>query len=540
MHESTVSRVTTNKYVHTPQGIFELKYFFNSGIARTDGDDLASEAVKLKIKQIIARRGRRAPALGPEDRRAAGATRASRSPAAPWRSTASSLGSCRAASADRCSEARVQPSARRPRAGVPTQRRRLSHDRRHARMQLSTTFRHMDASQAVQDLRRGAAGEDPQVLPRRAHRGPRHLRGRAEPQPHGRVPDHAAQRHRDPGPRDHRGHVLVDRSGGGAHRAPGAQVEGQDPRPQAPRRARASRCASGSSRPSALEPRPGGPARLGGRAGGGQAPRRKGEPAGAAAPAVSRRRRPAIKVIKEQTFTVRAMRVDDAVMQMNLLENEFFVFLDVDTKAVSVVYRRKDGNYGLIETGGAPGGLSPVRDADANVCRALTDELDRASAMKVVDFLRPELVIAQLGGGGQERGAGRDVAAPGQAPERASIPRPCARCWRSASCWPRPPSATASPSRTASSTRSSSWWGPWAVRSPGWSSTPSTASRPTWSSCWWRPSSSTGIHLKALARLSRLFRDADFRRRLIEAPDARGDVPGDRRRGRQVLRRCGQ
>jgi RNA polymerase sigma-54 factor len=53
MHESTVSRVTTNKYVHTPQGIFELKYFFNSGIARTNGDDLASEAVKLKIKQII-------------------------------------------------------------------------------------------------------------------------------------------------------------------------------------------------------------------------------------------------------------------------------------------------------------------------------------------------------------------------------------------------------------------------------------------------------------------------------------------------------
>jgi putative sigma-54 modulation protein len=61
---------------------------------------------------------------------------------------------------------------------------------------------------------------------------------------------------------------------------------------------------------------------------------------------------PAIKVVKEQTFTVRVMRVDDAVMQMHLLENDFFVFLDVDTKAVSVVYRRKDGNYGLIETGG--------------------------------------------------------------------------------------------------------------------------------------------------------------------------------------------
>ena len=60
---------------------------------------------------------------------------------------------------------------------------------------------------------------------------------------------------------------------------------------------------------------------------------------------------PAIKVIKELTFTVRAMRVEDAVMQMNLLENDFLVFTDIDTKALSVVYRRKDGNYGLIETG---------------------------------------------------------------------------------------------------------------------------------------------------------------------------------------------
>jgi RNA polymerase sigma-54 factor len=53
MHESTVSRVTTNKYVHTPQGIFELKYFFNSGISTSDGDALASESVKLKIKDMI-------------------------------------------------------------------------------------------------------------------------------------------------------------------------------------------------------------------------------------------------------------------------------------------------------------------------------------------------------------------------------------------------------------------------------------------------------------------------------------------------------
>ncbi|HEX4622373.1 MAG TPA: RNA polymerase sigma-54 factor, partial [Myxococcaceae bacterium] len=54
MHESTVSRVTTNKYVHTPQGIFELKYFFNSSISRVAGEDIASEAVKNHIKLIVA------------------------------------------------------------------------------------------------------------------------------------------------------------------------------------------------------------------------------------------------------------------------------------------------------------------------------------------------------------------------------------------------------------------------------------------------------------------------------------------------------
>ncbi|MCM2276512.1 MAG: RNA polymerase factor sigma-54 [Oligoflexia bacterium] len=54
MHESTISRVTTNKFVHTPVGIFELKYFFNSSISSADGSDaLASEAVKEKIRQMI-------------------------------------------------------------------------------------------------------------------------------------------------------------------------------------------------------------------------------------------------------------------------------------------------------------------------------------------------------------------------------------------------------------------------------------------------------------------------------------------------------
>lgn len=54
VHESTVSRVTTNKYMHTPMGIFELKYFFNTGIGgKNGGIDIASESLKLKIKDLV-------------------------------------------------------------------------------------------------------------------------------------------------------------------------------------------------------------------------------------------------------------------------------------------------------------------------------------------------------------------------------------------------------------------------------------------------------------------------------------------------------
>ena len=54
MHESTISRVTTNKYVHTPQGIFELKYFFTSAISRDDGgDSMSSLSIKNRIKAIV-------------------------------------------------------------------------------------------------------------------------------------------------------------------------------------------------------------------------------------------------------------------------------------------------------------------------------------------------------------------------------------------------------------------------------------------------------------------------------------------------------
>jgi RNA polymerase sigma-54 factor len=53
MHESTVSRVVTNKYVHTPQGVFEMKYFFNSGIANAYGEAVSTVTIKQRIKKIV-------------------------------------------------------------------------------------------------------------------------------------------------------------------------------------------------------------------------------------------------------------------------------------------------------------------------------------------------------------------------------------------------------------------------------------------------------------------------------------------------------
>ncbi len=62
MHESTVSRVTSNKYMHTPIGLFELKYFFNSGLGgKNGGVDIAGEVLKLKIKELVANENEKKP-----------------------------------------------------------------------------------------------------------------------------------------------------------------------------------------------------------------------------------------------------------------------------------------------------------------------------------------------------------------------------------------------------------------------------------------------------------------------------------------------
>lgn len=61
LHESTVSRATTRKYMHTPRGTFELKYFFSSRVSGDEGDDIASTAIKAAIRKLIADEDARKP-----------------------------------------------------------------------------------------------------------------------------------------------------------------------------------------------------------------------------------------------------------------------------------------------------------------------------------------------------------------------------------------------------------------------------------------------------------------------------------------------
>ncbi len=68
------------------------------------------------------------------------------------------------------------------------------------------------------------------------------------------------------------------------------------------------------------------------------------------------------RIIKDESFIARSMTVEDAVMQLNLLGDEHLVFTDAATGSTSVLYRRNDGDYGLIETGkGTAGGGAGAR-----------------------------------------------------------------------------------------------------------------------------------------------------------------------------------
>ena len=55
-------------------------------------------------------------------------------------------------------------------------------------------------------------------------------------------------------------------------------------------------------------------------------------------------------VVRTKHFAVKPMSTEEAIMQMNLLDHDFFVFRNMDTETISVVYQRKNGGYGLIET----------------------------------------------------------------------------------------------------------------------------------------------------------------------------------------------
>ncbi len=209
-------------------------------------------------------------------------------------------------------------------------------------MQLSTTFRHMDASQAVREYTADKLEKIKKYFnkgPIAAHavfaveRGFNHVADLNITLPNGIVDQRQG---------DDRGHVLLDRPGGGADRAAGAQVEGEDPRPQAARRAGRPPSASWSS-----------PPRRSSRA----------RPTPETTPPTPAIAVGGYRIIKDEQLTARSMTVEDAVMQLNLLGDEHLVFTDASAGTTSVLYRRRDGNYGLIETGAStpPAGGKPPR-----------------------------------------------------------------------------------------------------------------------------------------------------------------------------------
>ena len=120
MHESTVSRVTANKYMATSRGIFELKYFFTSAIAAADGGEAHSaEAVRHRIKQLIDAESAQRRAVRRHHRGASCARPASTSPAARLRNIARRCASRRRCSGGARSRHREWQRRRRIQAGPP-------------------------------------------------------------------------------------------------------------------------------------------------------------------------------------------------------------------------------------------------------------------------------------------------------------------------------------------------------------------------------------------------------------------------------------
>jgi len=87
MHESTISRVTTAKYMHTPRGVFEFRYFFSSHVEAADGTEMSSTAIRAKIKKLISQENSEIPGATASSRRFCPG-RASGREAARWPNTA--------------------------------------------------------------------------------------------------------------------------------------------------------------------------------------------------------------------------------------------------------------------------------------------------------------------------------------------------------------------------------------------------------------------------------------------------------------------
>ena len=90
VHETTVSRAISGKYMSTPQGVFEMKYFFTPGYQTASGESMSNTSVKEAIARPGERRGRATPRSATRKLSRSSVSAAFRSPAAPWRNTAQS------------------------------------------------------------------------------------------------------------------------------------------------------------------------------------------------------------------------------------------------------------------------------------------------------------------------------------------------------------------------------------------------------------------------------------------------------------------
>ena len=308
MHESTVSRVVNNKYMHTPQGVFEMKYFFHSGISSSYGESVSSVTIKQRIRKIIENEDPRKPSERFEDRQhpaegrpdagAAHDRQVSRGAQNPDLEPEESafLGSFPAAS--------FQLPVRVGLALAGSWKPQLEAKY----MRVEVTGRHVNITPPLRQLiaRRLTKLErllndsaiSAQIILSKEKYGLRaeiivHVRG-----------DHMLRGQGD----------GAELAGGGARcrrqdRAAGADAERQVGRPPAPRRGRENRHRAGRPEPS-------------------RAPR----------------------IVRATRYAVKPMSVDDVALRMESGAETFVVFRNADNDdAVSILYRRTDGNYGLIE-----------------------------------------------------------------------------------------------------------------------------------------------------------------------------------------------